>query len=199
MRSSAIEKFSEFLWSCGYQGNCNEMSPNRLDCVESHVMSCCCKLPRCRCYIRGIIPYSMRNWVQLSLPNDITQHEWKQLKLKSAISNGQKKHISHCKNSVLTSVTEFSGQNGSVSCRTLETWHVALLANLFYFIFWPQRMEYCGCTFYLWLVLGLTALTLSPAVRYYGKIGLFFSGSMILAILPIPQFILRPRDYRNAL
>lgn len=150
--------------------NCNEMSPIRMDCVEFYLMR-----------------------------NDKMKREWKQLKRKYAISNGQKKHISRYENSMLTSVKDLSCQNGSLSCRTLETWHVALLANFIFFIFWPQRMEYCGCTFYLWLVLGLTALTLSPAVRYYGKIGLFFSGSMILAILPIPQFILRPRDYRNAL
>lgn len=61
-------------------------------------------------------------------------------------------------------------------------------------------MECCSCMCYLWIILGIIAIAVSPAVRYYSKMVIFLFGSMILAtFLPIPQFILTPRDYRNAL
>lgn len=62
-------------------------------------------------------------------------------------------------------------------------------------------MTCCSCYEYLALaVLAYIIVGLSSTVRYYFKLLIFSVGSILLAtLLPIPMFIVRPRDYRNAL
>jgi len=50
------------------------------------------------------------------------------------------------------------------------------------------------------VVVAIIMVNLSSTVRYCLKMLIFFLGSILLAtFLPIPLFIIRPRDYRNAL
>lgn len=68
------------------------------------------------------------------------------------------------------------------------------------FIDFFDRME-CGVCWIsvLTAVAVLVLICFSHSARYHLKFWSYSIGSILAAILPIPLFILRPRDYRNAL
>lgn len=68
------------------------------------------------------------------------------------------------------------------------------------FILFKFQMACASCECLGLIILALLFALLSKTVRYYVKMSVFFVTTFLMAtILPIPLFILRPRDYRNAL